>query len=116
MINVAFYPNGIGIILTLLIIPFSALATYAAATDMDWSLFDRWGSTTVTVRTRYLGKTSAVSVWSVVAVGFVGLEIFALFLIGSVTDIWELLVIVLFILGGILIIIGGYIAHKEWEV
>ena len=82
---------------------------------MDWSLFDRWGSTTVTVRTRYLGETSAVSVWSVVAVGFVGLEIFALFLIGSIANIWELLGILLFILGGILIIIGGYIAHKEWE-
>ena len=116
MINAVFYPNGIGIILTLLIIPFSALATYAAATDMDWSLFDRWGSTTVTVRTRYLGETSAVSVWSFVAVGFVGLELFAVFLIlESLSNLWEILALLLCILGGVLVIIGGYVAHKEWE-
>ncbi|UCG01936.1 MAG: hypothetical protein JSW11_20345 [Candidatus Heimdallarchaeota archaeon] len=114
-INFIFYPEGIGIIFTLLIIPFSTFATYAAATDMDWSLFDRWGSTTVTVRTRSIGKTSAVSVWSLVAVGFVGLEIFAWFLIGTVENLWDFIAISLCILGGI-VIIGGYIAHKEWEI
>ena len=83
---------------------------------MDWSIFDRWGSLTVTVRTRKIGETSAVSVWSLVAVGFVGLQVVIWFLIGSVEDLWNLIAFSMCILGGVLIIIGGYLAHKEWEI
>jgi hypothetical protein len=116
LINAAFYPERVGILLTLLIIPFSALATYAAATDMDWSLFHRTGTTTVTVRQTYLGETSAASVWGLIAVGFVGLEVFTWVLIGSLEDLWDLVAFSFCILGGVLIIVGGYIAHKEWEM
>jgi hypothetical protein len=57
-----------------------------------------------------------VSVWSLIAVGFFGLEVFPWLLLGSVEDLWDLIAFAMCILGGALIIIGGYIAHKEWEI
>lgn len=66
---------------------------------------------------RYLGESSAASTWSFVTVGFVGLDLFAwILIIESLGNLWEILAILLCILGGVFVIIGGYIAHKEWEM
>lgn len=117
VVNIVFCPESVGVFFTILPIPFSVIATYAAATDMDWSLFSRWGSDTVTVRTQYLGETSAVSIWSVVTVGFVALDVFVYFLVIEevMENLWEILAFLLCILGGIFTIIGGFVAHREWE-
>lgn len=54
IVNIVFYPEGPGVLFTVIAIPFSAIATYAAATDMDMSLFSRTGTDKVTIRSQYL--------------------------------------------------------------
>ena len=55
-ISMRFYPGSPGILFTLIATFFSTIATYAAATDMDMSLFER----IYVASSRYLGETSAV--------------------------------------------------------
>ena len=49
--------------------------------------------------------------------GFVALDVFGHFLVieDVFKNLWEVLAFLLCILGGVLVIIGGFIAHGEWE-
>ena len=95
---------------------FAIIATYSAATESDWNLFSRWGSSANSVKSQYVGNTSAVAVWSIATLGFIIIDLILWFLIfDSIrVNLMHTLSILLTISGGILIAIGGFIAHREW--
>jgi hypothetical protein len=117
IITLIFNPDEPAFIFALIPCIFAILAAYSAATESDWNLFSRWGTNKVTVRSQYVGNTSAVSIWSVITVGFVGLDLFIWFLIQNriQINILHTLSVLLTLIGGLLIIVGGFIAHREWQ-
>ena len=96
---------------------FSVLATYAACTDMDLAVWERWGSYTVTVRRRYLGETSAASSFALVAFGIIAIDalIWILVMFSPGSDLRLLLLFALSSAGGVLVALGGFLAHQEWN-
>ena len=107
-----FNPESIGVVFTAIPIPFSALATYAAATDMDMSVFSYRGFQ----KGQYIGESSAAATWSFVALGLVALDVLIWFLIVERFESGlEALAFLLCFFGGVLVIIGGIIAKREWD-
>lgn len=108
-----FNPGSIGVLFTAIPIPFSAIATYTAATDMDMSVFSYRGRFQTG---RYLGESSAAATWSFVALGFAAFDVFMWFLIVERFESGlEALAFVLCFFGGVFVLIGGILAKREWD-
>ncbi len=108
-----YYPESPGIIFTLIPNFLAAIATYAAATDMDMAVFH----TRYLQPSRYLGETSAASTLSLMAFGFVVLDVFIWSVVYSQSrfNLMDTIALILAIIGGGFVSFGGIIAHKEWN-
>ena len=108
-----YYPESPGIIFTLITTFLAAIATYAAATDMDMSVFH----TRYLQPSRYLGETSAASTLSLMAFGFVVLDVFIWSVVYSQSrfNLMDTIALILAIIGGGFVSFGGIIAHKKWN-
>jgi len=92
-----YYPESPGIIFTLIPTFFSVIATYAAATDMDMSVFH----TKYLAPSRYLGETSAASTLSLMAFGFIVLDVFIWIVVKSQSrfNLMDTIALILAIIG-----------------
>jgi len=94
-----YYPESPGIIFTLIPTFLAVIATYAAATDdMDMSVFH----TRYLQLSRYLGETSAASTLSLMAFGFVVLDVFIWSVVYSQSrfNLMDTIALILAIIGG----------------
>jgi hypothetical protein len=109
-----YYPESPGIIFTLIPTFFAAIATYAAATDMDMPVFH----TRYLQLSRYLGETSAASTLSLMAFGFVVLDVIIWIIVKSQSrfNLMDTIALILTIIGGGFVSLGGILAHKEWNM
>jgi len=107
-----YYPESPGIIFTLIPTLFSAIATYAAATDMDMPIFlsQYWAATK--------GKTSVAATCSLVASGLVVLDVFIWIVVRIQirSNLMDTIALILVIIGGGFVSFGGIIAYKEWKM
>ena len=113
IVSFVFDPESLGVIFTAIPIPFSAIATYAAATDMDMSVFATRGRFQTG---RYLGESSAAATWSFLALGFVALDVLMWILIVERFESGlDALAFLLCFFGGVFVLIGGIVAKREWD-
>jgi hypothetical protein len=111
-INIIFRANA-PILFSVIAGFFSAIATYAAATDMDMSIYTRatYG------RSQYMGESSAAFTWSLVAFGIFVIDVIIWILLLPSVEIDLLVILVLCFpsVGGVCVLVGGIIAKREWD-
>lgn len=114
LISIVFYPDSASVLITFVVSVISGFATYAATTDMDHSTYDRAVTGRASIRRVKLNETSAASTWSIVAIGIHTLNLFIwILVIGS--NMFDIIALLLSIIGGVFLILGAIVSHREWE-
>ncbi len=118
IINIVVIPGGPGTFFAFFAVIFSAIATYAAATDMDMAIFDTLSGLEF-LTTQYLGESSAALIWGIMATFIIACDvliwILAILSLGSdFKDIWYI-TLTLSLIGGGLALFGGIVAKREWD-
>jgi len=88
----------------------SIVAVYAAATDRTMSVSSRGGP----FGKRSVHETSAANMFSIFSMMLIAFPVIIL-LIASSSDPNEVFAVILALIGGVIVLLGGFAAGKEWD-
>ena len=119
IVNIVVLSGGPGTFFAFFAVIFSAIATYAAATDMDMAVLDTVPGMEF-LSSQLLGESSAALTWGIMATFIIAFDvliwIIAILSLGSdFKDIWYI-ALTLSLIGGGLALFGGIVAKREWDM
>ncbi len=119
IVNIVVLSGGPGTFFAFFAVIFSAIATYAAATDMDMAVLDTVPGMEF-LSSQHLGESSAALTWGIMATFIIAFDvliwIIAILSLGSdFKDIWYI-TLTLSLIGGGLALFGGIVAKREWDM